>query len=155
MKNCLFASTIYLKRKYRNNVSFGSECADHCANFGLSEKLAQSSNIKCNHDHHRTCVECNLIDLLKKQFELEINILDVDDQEKLEFEERLNQSFNSIKEWKHHLIRCFCQESIKNKILDELQEGEALIIGDWAMKFNPLFYREKVFILFYLNAFLH
>ena len=36
----------------------------------------------------------------------------------------------------------FCQDFIKHKVLNELKSGDAFIFGDWAMKFNPLFYRE-------------
>ena len=37
----------------------------------------------------------------------------------------------------------FCQDFIKHKVLNELKSGDAFIFGDWAMKFNPIYYREK------------
>ena len=59
-----------------------------------------------------------------------------------EISNKINQCFYSIVEWKHHIMRRFCQDSLKYKIIEELQDCEALVIRDWALKFNPLHYRE-------------
>ena len=80
---------------------------------------------------------------MKHQFETETSLV-VDQEEKNEIFERLSQSSILIKECKYHLMRSFCQNAIKLKIMDELQDGEALLICDWAMKFIPLYYREKM-----------
>ena len=124
---------------------FDSEIADHCANFGLSyvrKYSASKLNIECNHSHVRNCLDCNQIELLKKKFELEIqNLIDnIDDQS--EMLDIVKQSFNCISEWQHHLMRTFTQDFIKDKVLNDLKHGEALIFGDWAMKYNPKYYRE-------------
>lgn len=48
-----------------------------------------------------------------------------------------------ILEWKSHIVRGVNQDLARILLLEELKDGECLIIMDWAMKFLPLAFREK------------
>ena len=142
----ILIKVIYLKHVYRNRLSFKFECADHCANFGLSyestDNLVSNLNKNCNHKHNRHCLDCNQIEFLKKEFEFEIKNTNACKTDKIETLERMNQCLIYIFEWKRHIMRSFSQDFIKHKVLNELKSGDALIFRELHMKFNPLLYRE-------------
>ena len=122
LKKMLNSSEIYLKHQYRKNLSFQNTCSDHCVNFGLSDKSLLNFNNKCGHQHSRSCNDCNDCndcDLLKMEFGKEINNLYISKDDKCEAIESLRQNFFQIREWKHHIMRSFCQDYGMNKILSE------------------------------------
>ncbi|KAK3749008.1 hypothetical protein QZH41_000126 [Actinostola sp. cb2023] len=65
-----------------------------------------------------------------------------------EQKEDLNHDFNcarsNILDWKAHVLRASNQERAKQDFLHDMKAGEeALVVMDWAMKFNQLKFREK------------
>ena len=54
------------------------------------------------------------------------------------------QATKSIFLWKAHPLRTVTQEKAKKDILANLDKGSTLMIMDWAMKFQPMKFRERV-----------
>ena len=50
---------------------------------------------------------------------------------------------SKIFEWKAHVLRAQNQDQVKRQILNSLEEDEAFIVVDWAMKFTAMKFREK------------
>ena len=132
----------YIKFKFKNNLALKSSCADHCCNLALSEN-GSKFNQKCDHDHSRSCYDCILIETTITEIEKEIYKSNFNDETTLEFMDQINAYKTIILEWKHHIIRTFCQDLIKYEILNNLSDKDIYIHMDWAMKFIPISYRES------------
>ena len=50
---------------------------------------------------------------------------------------------NNILNWKAHILRSCNQEKAKQDLLQNLETSEAIIVMDWAMKFQQMKFREK------------
>ena len=55
-----------------------------------------------------------------------------------------NQATKYIHAWKSHLLRTIVQDNAKQDILANLDRGSMLMIMDWAMKFQPMKFREQM-----------
>ena len=55
-----------------------------------------------------------------------------------------NQARKCIHAWKSHLLRTIVQDNAKQDILANLDRGSMLMIMDWAMKFQPMKFREQM-----------
>ena len=49
----------------------------------------------------------------------------------------------SIHDWKAHILRSCNQENAKQHLLQNLTTSEAIVVMDWAMKFQQIKFREK------------
>jgi hypothetical protein len=119
----------YIKFKFRNNLALNSPCSDHCCNFALSEN-GSKFNQKCDHDHSRSCYDCILIEITITEIEEEIYKSNFNDETTLEFMDQINANKTNILEWKHHIIRTFCQDLIKHEILNNLSDTDIYIHMD-------------------------
>lgn len=50
------------------------------------------------------------------------------------------ESDKLIRAYRKHLVRCVASEHDRRKIIDELEDGHALIVADYAMKILPTDY---------------
>ena len=50
---------------------------------------------------------------------------------------------SKIFEWKAHVLRAQNQDQVQRQILNSLEEDEAFIVVDWAMKFTAMKFRKK------------
>ena len=50
---------------------------------------------------------------------------------------------SKIFEWKAHVLRAQTQDQVKRQILNSLEEDEAFVVVDWALKFTAMKFREK------------
>ena len=132
----------YIKFRFRNNLSTNSKSYDHCCNFALSDE-GSSNNLKCDHSHVRDCNDCLLLDITLRDIEVEIKKFNFSDEERIELLDRHTSYKTNILEWKHHIMRSFCQDLIKTKILNNLSNLDIYIHMDWAMKFIPISFRES------------
>ena len=55
-----------------------------------------------------------------------------------------NQATKCIHAWKSHLLRTIVQDNAKQDILANVDRGSMLMIMDWAMKFQPMKFREQM-----------
>ena len=134
----LISSTMnYLKFSYKKNLSFDSVCADHCASFALRNTLT------CKHKHSRSCILCNQLDFLLNGIEESINETRLNSVDKADVRAQHHFIGQDIFDWKHHIVRAWCQDQIKYKTLNDLTSDDLYIHMDWAMKFLPTRYREK------------
>lgn len=49
----------------------------------------------------------------------------------------------NILDWKVHILRSCNQEKAKQDLLQNLNTSEAIVVMDWAMKFQQMKFREK------------
>ena len=76
------------------------------------------------------------------KYELDLTEMDGEQKSRVEFD--LKQCESSIYAWKAHLLRTIIQDEAKQETLNELDQETCLIICDWAMKFLRLKYRENM-----------
>ncbi|KAK3732370.1 hypothetical protein QZH41_005701 [Actinostola sp. cb2023] len=95
----------------------------------------------------RVVCECESLRCTLREIEDNINNFDLTFYSE-EQKEDLNHDFNcarsNILDWKSHVLRASNQERAKQDFLHDMKAGEeALVVMDWAMKFNQLKFREK------------
>ncbi|CAC5390024.1 unnamed protein product [Mytilus coruscus] len=102
-----------------------------------SEKCFSQS---CNTQHKHSCEQC--IDLA--DFLAEISTLTQngtwDNKDSIVFQ--VENAVEAIKDWKSHAMRARNHKGAKQDLLKNLNENQALITCDWAMKFLPRKFRE-------------
>lgn len=79
-----------------------------------------------------------------KEIKSQIDVNDMDDEQKSRLKFDFKQCETAIYAWKAHLLRTVVQEEAKQDALSKLDHETCLIIADWAMKFLPLKYRENM-----------
>ncbi|CAC5405952.1 unnamed protein product [Mytilus coruscus] len=133
LKSKLLNGKRYLKSDFKNAVP------DHCQMFALSDSEKCFSK-SCNTQHKHSCEQC--IDLA--DFLAEISTLTQngtwDNKDSIVFQ--VENAVEAIKDWKSHAMRARNQEGAKQDLLKNLNENQALITCDWAMKFLPRKFRE-------------
>lgn len=137
----------YLKTDYRVHCREShSSCPDHCRDYALSDEKEEAFSVTCNHTHDVLCDQCESLNSVLKDIGEQIKSTSLsfysDDQQKDLLHDWKN-SKESIYNWKSHILRSITQESAKQSILQKLEPTEALIIFDWAMKFQQMKFREK------------
>lgn len=148
LKNRLNDGMKYLKTTYKTDcMAEESECADHCRHFALSDQSVQKLTKKCSHSsHHLSCKHCQELRLVMDEIEASIknhssNLYSSEQRDDLMYDFKASKS--KIFAWKCHIIRGVNQEQAKQEAIRNLSSNSALIIIDWAMKFNQMRYREK------------
>ncbi|CAC5382469.1 unnamed protein product [Mytilus coruscus] len=148
LKECkekLQSSKLYLKTEYKLHLERESRCPDHCINFALSDKTNRNLTSQCcNHDHDMSCDRCNDFDeaiSMLRSFVLGNGDLSIEKQQELEHD--LSTSESAVLDWKCHIVRLVAQDSFRKEKLQNLKNGEVMVVMDWAMKFLPLLFREK------------
>ena len=136
----------YLKTDYRVHCTEGSPCKDHCHKYALSDPEDVSFAENCDHDHELGCSSCE--DMLAVLSDIKGKILDSshlsinrENQEYLLYD--FEQAKSDIIQWKAHVLRSVNQDQAKHDEIGMLDDGSAIVVMDWAMKFLQMKYREK------------
>ena len=123
-------------------------CPDHCRKFALSDKQDPDFQEFCSHQHSETCGYCENLKNVLDEVEVQIrgsswHPYSEDQQEDLLCDFR--QARTNIFHWKAHIVRSVNQEAAKQDQLKMIPYNpeSALLVMDWAMKFQQLRYREK------------
>lgn len=148
LQNRLNDGMKYLKTTFKRDcMADESECADHCRRFALSDPNDQNLKQKCSHSsHYLSCKHCQELKLVLDEIEASIknhpsNLYGTEQRDDLMYD--FSASKSKIFAWKCHLIRGVNQEQAKQEAIRNLTSNSALIVIDWAMKFNQMWYREK------------
>ncbi|XP_078368927.1 uncharacterized protein LOC144652746 [Oculina patagonica] len=135
---------LYLKGDYKVHISNTSQVADHCPVFALSDSTDAHYQQRCDHDHTDRCDRCQ--SLAENLTEIEEVLKETkfpSDVEKDEAVFLFQTAKLSILSWKCHILRSFNQDQARLDALEQLDEGDIVIVNDWAMKFLPQKYRES------------
>ena len=143
-KDCINSSRLYLKTSYARNLAMHSEVASHCVGRACSDPSNQEYKNHCNGTHTKTCEHCEGIRDLFRAFkgllyEKKSNF------NKFDFEEaeyELNLANYHVWEHQCHIVRTWIQNSEWSDMLSTMDPGIALVTSDWAMKYEPLLFRE-------------
>ncbi|CAF4218003.1 unnamed protein product [Rotaria sp. Silwood2] len=131
----------YLKSDFKLHVSRLSRVPDHCILFALSERHSQFFSSSCDHNHDETCIECT--NLKSVIFDIKEAIQKYKSQEIIDRTMYDYDDFvESILAWKAHLLRCVNQDQCRTDVLQVMSANSIFLNLDWAMKWNPLSYRE-------------
>lgn len=90
------------------------------------------------------CERCEALEQLFEGVEKLLNEVQISEEQRVRLKFEFSQCKTSIKEWKAHLLRTTNQEEAKQYVLSKLDDESCLVIMDWAMKFLPTQYREKM-----------
>ena len=99
----------------------------------------------CGHSHDMACGNCEslkrVVEEVKDAIPEYTTQLGKDQANDLQYE--ATGAASKIFEWKAHVLRAQNQDQVKRQILNSLEENEAFIVVDWAMKFTAMKFREK------------
>ena len=127
------------------HVSGSSAVADHCSTCALSDVRESRFSSTCDHAHHQTCPQCEVLTQLLESIQTEIkrDDLTLDEDELVDLRYTCKQAALDIQAWKAHQLRSIRQDMARIDVLDALSASSVLITNDWAMKFLPQKYRES------------
>ena len=150
IKQDLKAGKRYLKTDYKESKERCKEskerCKDHYTTFSLSDPNNSNYFSSCNHEHDLSCHECARLTRLVEKIDEKLNVTNVPltEEQRARSQYDHKQATNSILSWKAHLIRTVVQEKAKQDVLTNLDKESTLLIMDWAMKFLPMKFRERM-----------
>ncbi|KAL9970005.1 hypothetical protein ACROYT_G022307 [Oculina patagonica] len=146
-KAALKESKCYLKTEYPVHCkNQSSTCPDHCRTFALSDNTDNSFKIECDHAHDTVCNDCEALKGVLQEIEEQVRsgpISFYSDEHKDDVLYDLANAKRSILDWKAHILRSCHQEKAKQDMLQNLDTTEAIVVLDWAMKFQQMKFREK------------
>ena len=127
------------------HVSGSSAVADHCSTYALSDVRESRFSSTCDHAHHQTFPQCEVLTQLLESIQTEIkrDDLTLDEDEPVDLRYTCKQAALDIQAWKAHQLRSIRQDMARIDVLDALSASSVLITNDWAMKFLPQKYRES------------
>ena len=138
----------YLKTEYHVNCRDGqqSTCPEHCCNFALSDISDDAFKVECNHVHDAVCSNFEFLKNILREMEDQKRNVDIafyskDHQEDILYD--FVRAKQNILDWKAHILRSCNQEKAKQDLLQNLNTSEAIVVMDWAMKFQQMKFREK------------
>ena len=146
IKQDLKAGKRYLKTDCKTHMGSKERCKDHCTTFSLSDPNNSDYFSSCNHEHDLSCHECARLTCLVEKIDEKLNdknvLLTEEQRARSQYDHK--QATNSILSWKAHLVRTLVQEKAKQDVLTNLDKESTLLIMDWAMKFLPIKFRERM-----------
>lgn len=134
----------HLRTSLKNSLAADSECIHHCLTFALSDPDNEEFAVSCSVEHKIGCNECEQVTQLEAHFIEFLESSSVDAAQKSVFHHDISVAIENIQAWKAHLIRASNQSKSKTDILDSLDEISAFVIDDFAQKWLPRNYREKM-----------
>ena len=147
-KKKLHSGKRYLKTDFQVHCAKNeSRCGDHCRFFALSDDTEQAFNESCDHEHNVVCDDCEALRCIFTEIEKEIQkperrFYSKDQKEDLIYD--FNTAKAQVLEWKSHILRAVNQEKAKQDLMRTIEAGkDALVVMDWAMKFQQRKFREK------------
>ncbi|XP_061171627.1 uncharacterized protein LOC133181099 [Saccostrea echinata] len=142
MKEKLFNARLYLKTDYKLHIKREDECAFHCLQYALSDPKSSHLSVSCDHEHTKICSRCNIFG--EAATEIHKVIIKTPSEEQEVLLQDLEMSVTQVEDWRSHIIRTVNQDDGRVDILHDLKNNEVLVILDWAMKYLPQMYREKM-----------
>ena len=134
-----------MKGEYKSNCkNLTSEIADHCRVFALSDPKDKKFQQVCDHQHTKTCSNCEELKTMLNSFK-QLKLSDsFDEKEKGVIQYEVSEAISKIETWKAHILTVIHQDSHKYDILAKLDGQTAMIIIDFAMNFLSRRYRESM-----------
>lgn len=134
----------YLKTDYKSHVGPDEHCKDHCIKYALSDSGVTEWSSDCQHNHDVTCERCESLKKVLQDITEKVETVDVTEEQRAIKKFEVAECVRSINVWKSHLLRLINQDEAKQEALSNLTDEVCLIIMDWAMKFLPQQYRERM-----------
>ncbi|CAI5450995.1 unnamed protein product [Caenorhabditis angaria] len=150
---------LYLRTDYALHIKESSRISDHCISHSLSEDKEQRLAKRCSHSHDLACKRCksgtNLLENLKETLSSIVSdaktVADENDSsynlqrhsEAVDMYRGIIESIEKILAYKKHVMRARVTENEKAFRLANLQEGEAVLLMDYAQKLLPLKHIER------------
>ena len=134
----------YLKTEFKSHVGRKESCADHCSTHALSDPNNTNLQDTCQHEHSIVCETCESLETVFKEIESEINHAKMSEEQRWRLSHEFKLSVAFIQDWKAHLLRTGNQEEGKQYVLAQLDSVSCLVVMDWAMKYLPQRYRERM-----------
>lgn len=134
----------YLKTDLRSHVGRERPCTDHCTTHALSDPGDKKFQRKCFQEHDVYCSNCQSLKDVLTSIEREIDNVSMSQEERERAKHEFKQNSDAVNAWRAHLLRTINQEEAKQDALEALDEETCLVVMDWAMKFLPHRYRERM-----------
>jgi hypothetical protein len=134
----------YLKVDFKAHIGRNEHCKDHCIVYALSDPNNTKFEGKCNHQHDISCERCEALRTVLQEVVQKVAEVDMTEEQRQRKCFEIKEYIRRIYAWKSHLLRLLNQDEAKNKALRDLKDDTALVIMDWAMKYLPQRYRERM-----------
>jgi hypothetical protein len=156
----------YIKKDLKHHLTEHSAVKSHCFDHLLGP-LNGTREGNCDKVHETICPHCSAIHLLKEDINLAINTMSFDQnppgstEQDLQSEPseddpeskaslicyatKLHQNLDTY--WAH-TVRSVQDKNQLQSMIDSLEDGEVLIISDWKMKMQALYFRESMVMFF-------
>ena len=134
----------YLKADFKAHVGRNEHCKDHCIVYALSDPNNSSFKGKCSHAHDILCERCESLRRVLQDVTEKLEEIDITEEQRQRKKFEVQEYVRCINAWKSHLLRLLNQDEAKQKALRGLTDDTCLIIMDWAMKYLPQRYRERM-----------
>jgi hypothetical protein len=132
----------YLKSDFKVHVSKSSLIADHCISYALSDPTSKEFRSECGHQHEEYCYECTTLWTILEEIKTWISTTS-----SKELIPRTLHKFQTAREaieaWKSHQMRSVNQDLCREQVLNDLPSNGVYVNMDWAMKWEPAWYRES------------
>ena len=134
----------YLKTEFKSHVGREETCADHCTTHALGDTSDSNLQSICQHKHETDCEQCESLETVLKEIESQINRVEMPEEHRWRVSHAYKLCLASVQDWKAHLLRTVNQEEGKQFALVHVDSASCLIVMDWAMKYLPQRYRERM-----------
>ena len=95
----------YFKTDFKAHIGKEENCADHCTTHSLSDPKTENYKSTCNHNHNIACERCESLEHVLQEIKYELDLTEMDGEQKSRVEFDLKQCESSIYAWKAHLLR--------------------------------------------------
>ena len=144
MQQAMKEAKRYLKTDFKAHVGRNENNSDHCSLHALSDPVNIDFSGECLHGHDTQCDRCDSLEMGLTEVAKKIDEADITEDQRARMKFESKECARAIHAWKSHLIRSVNQEEAKQDALSQLDEETCLIIIDWAMKYLPQYYRERM-----------
>ena len=134
----------YLKTEFKSHVGREESCADHCITYAMSDPESEQFRSTCQHSPDVHCSTCRSLEEIMDEIIRETQHISMSEDDRSRMKHESKQSIDFIKAWKAHLLRTVNQEEGKQDALATIDQETCLIVMDWAMKYLPQRYRERM-----------
>jgi len=150
----LLESQQYLETNFKSLLVENTGSASHCIMNALSDPNNEAFQVRSDHNHtfvfHRDIKLNNVLNTIEiKAEEIWRNLEDTNGPDNLETKSAsrrlhiIQENLEYIEKMRKHILRAVYSEKTREKLTDNLYDGEALVTADWAQKYEPIYHRER------------
>ncbi len=118
------------------HVKVCDKIPSHCPKYALSDPSNTAFSCECDGNHNFACESCeNIWNVLEKIQKAVLQSIPKDQRDEAEY--LVDMATKNVFGWMAHIVRSHQQDLCRTELLQNLCEGEGLVIQDWSMNYLP------------------